>query len=234
MENKTNNLEQSVQQLKMENVAIHQSYSSLLQNYSTLQVDHNAVKSKLTAYEKKSTEMLQDINTLKTDTETLKHQVHTLTTNQAARGQDFLALDNQTLAFRSDMARDITKLSSHHNDSIDKLFRNLQNENKTSHQLISNMNKTMHVFNQQIANNVTQSNSEIKKMLHDEIHVISRRIEDESNGYTSGGGGAEKGHLKNRGKSVDRPVWIVIGLIVVLERKTVFSTVTLGMIPEAF
>ncbi|CAC5413519.1 unnamed protein product [Mytilus coruscus] len=51
------------------------------------------------------------------------------------------------------MARDVKRLSSHHNDSMNMIFRNLQNENKTSHQLISKLNKTIHVFNQQIANN---------------------------------------------------------------------------------
>ncbi|VDI12927.1 Hypothetical predicted protein [Mytilus galloprovincialis] len=176
---------------------IQQHYSMLQQNYSTLQVEHDEFKNKLTAHDKKSAEIateiaalkqlkainqLQDINTLQTDTQTLKHQVHTLSTNQAARGQDFLALYNQTLAFRSDMARELTKLSNHHNDSIDMFLKQIQNENKTSHQLISNINKTMNVFNQHITNNVTQSNSQIKKMLHDEIHVIRKQVEDESNG----------------------------------------------------
>ncbi|VDI12926.1 Hypothetical predicted protein [Mytilus galloprovincialis] len=219
LQNIENNLQQSVQQQKMENAALHQSYSSLQkensiikqnnyiiqqqysmlqQNYSTLQVEHDEFKNKLTAHDKKSAEIateiaalkqlkainqLHDINTLQTDTQALKNQVHTLTTNQAARGQDVLALYNQTLAFRSDMARDLTKLSRDHNDSMDLILRNLQNESKSSHQLISNINKTMHVFNQQIANNVTQSNSQIKKMFHDEMHVISRQIEDESNGW---------------------------------------------------
>ncbi|CAC5425200.1 unnamed protein product [Mytilus coruscus] len=142
-------LHQSYSGLQNENLIIRRNYSILQQhysiiqqNYSTLQVDYDDLKNKLTAHDKKSAEMateimalkqlkainqLQDINTLQTDTQTLKHQVLTLTTNQAARGQDFLALYNQTLAFRSDMARDITKLSSHDNDSIDMIFRNLKN-----------------------------------------------------------------------------------------------------------
>ncbi|VDI84327.1 Hypothetical predicted protein [Mytilus galloprovincialis] len=196
-------LHQSYSGLQNENSIIRRNFSNLQQhysmiqlNYSTLQVDHDDLKNKVTANDKKSAEMateimalkqlkainqLQDINALHTDTQTLKHQVHTLTTNQAARGQDFLALYNQTLAFRSDMARDLTKLSSHHNDSMNMFFRNLQNENQTSHQLISDMNQTMHIFTQQISNNVSQSNSQIKKMLHDEIHVIRQQVDDESN-----------------------------------------------------
>ncbi|VDH92048.1 Hypothetical predicted protein, partial [Mytilus galloprovincialis] len=216
--NKTDKLEQSVQQLKRENTDLHKSYSGLqmkysimqrnystvqqqnamlLQNYSYLQVEHDVFKNKLTTQDKKSAEItteiaalkqlkainqLQDINALQTDTQTLKHQVHTLTTNQAARGQDFLALYNQTLAFRSDMARDLTKLSSLQNDSMNMFFRNLQNENQTSHQLITDMNQTMHVLSQQISNNVSQSNSQIMKMIHDEIHVIRQQVDDESSG----------------------------------------------------
>ncbi|CAG2212830.1 unnamed protein product [Mytilus edulis] len=100
----------------------------------------------------KSVNQLQDVHTLKTVTETLKRQVHSLTTNQAARGQDFLALYNQTLAFRSDMAKDISKLSRHHNTSISLIEQNIRYENKTSNELMSNMNKTMYDFNQDVTN----------------------------------------------------------------------------------
>ncbi|CAC5420849.1 unnamed protein product [Mytilus coruscus] len=148
LQNMETKLEQSVQQQKMENAALYQNftslqkvnsiiqrnysliqqhYSMLLQNYSTLQVEHDDLKNKLITHGKKSAEIATEITALQTDTQTLKHQVFTLTTNQSAQGQDFIVLYNQTLAFRSDIARDIIKLSSHHNDSIDKLFNHLQN-----------------------------------------------------------------------------------------------------------
>ncbi|VDH92049.1 Hypothetical predicted protein [Mytilus galloprovincialis] len=141
-------LEQSVQQHKLENAALHQSvsslqrvnsiiqrnysliqqhYSMLLQNYSTLQVEHDDFKNKFITHANKSAEMATEITAFKTDIQTLKHQVLTLTTNQSARGQDFLALYNQTLEFRSDIASDILNLSSHYNDSVDELFNLLQN-----------------------------------------------------------------------------------------------------------
>ncbi|XP_076081724.1 uncharacterized protein LOC143052554 [Mytilus galloprovincialis] len=147
-------LEQSVQQQKMENAAllqsvsslqkvnsiiqqnysfIQQNYTMLLQNYSTLQVEHDDLKNKLITHENKSAETTMEITALKTDIQTLKHQVHTLTTKQSARGQDFLALYNQTLEFRSDIARDIINLSSHYNDSIDEHFNHLQNAHGTTY-----------------------------------------------------------------------------------------------------
>ncbi|CAC5420847.1 unnamed protein product [Mytilus coruscus] len=43
------------------------------------------------------------MHTLQTETEALKRQVHSLTMDQTARSLDFLALCNQTLAFRSDV-----------------------------------------------------------------------------------------------------------------------------------
>lgn len=148
MENKTDMLEQNQQHLKSENVAISKGYSAIQQrylilerNYSTIQSQHVQLLQKLSVRENKSAEIvkelnalkqlkaighLQDIHALKSDTETLKSQVHSLTANQAARGQDFLALYNQTLAFRSDLALDIVRMSKQNNDSSKDVMRNLQ------------------------------------------------------------------------------------------------------------
>lgn len=203
MDNKTNVLEKSVKELKTEKTVlqnslfvIEQKYTVLQQNYSHLQLDQEHMVQKQLTHDNqfstiiaelsvlkqlKSVNQLQDVHTLKTVTETLKRQVHSLTTNQAARGQDFLALYNQTLAFRSDMAKDISKLSRHHNTSISLIEQNIRYENKTSNELMSNMNKTMYDFNQDVTNKVDENNSKIRKMLNDEIHLIRQQVKIESN-----------------------------------------------------
>lgn len=148
MDNKTNVLEQNLQELKTEKAAlqnsipvIEQKHTVLQQNYSKLQLDQEHMVQKQLAHDNQfstimaelsvlkqleNVNQLQDVHTLKTDTDTLKRQVHSLTTNQAARGQDFLALYNKTLAFRSDLAQDISKLSRQHNTSISLIEQNIR------------------------------------------------------------------------------------------------------------
>ncbi|VDH92050.1 Hypothetical predicted protein [Mytilus galloprovincialis] len=215
MDNKTNMLEKSVKELKSENTVlqnslsvIEQKYTVLQQNYSMLHLDKEDMVQKQIARDNKfslimteigalkqlkSVNQLQDVHTLKTDTETLKRQVHSLTSNQAARGQDFLALYNQTLAFRSDLAQDISKLSRQHNTSISLIEQNIRYENKTSSELISNMNKTVHDFNQDITNKVNENNGKIQHTLNDEIHLIRQQVKTESNGNTGGGFAGDTG-----------------------------------------
>lgn len=148
MDNKTIVLEKSVKELKTEKTVlqnslsvIEQKYTVLQQNYSKLHLDYEHMVQKQLAHDNqfskimtelsvlkqlKTINQLQDVHTLKTDTETLKRQVHSLTTNQAARGQDFLALYNQTFAFISDLAQDISKLSRQHNASIGLIEQNIR------------------------------------------------------------------------------------------------------------
>lgn len=64
----------------------------------------------------KSIDELQTIKTLQMDTETLKSQVHMLSMKQTARGQDFLDLYNNTIAWELEFAKDIGKLTMNLNE----------------------------------------------------------------------------------------------------------------------
>ncbi|VDI28242.1 Hypothetical predicted protein, partial [Mytilus galloprovincialis] len=160
-------LQQELSIIKSNYSVLQQMYAGVDRNYSKMQSQHDQLIQKLSVHENQSADIvkeitalkqlkaidqLQDISALQTETQTLKNQVHSLTSNQAARGQDFLALYNQTLTFRSDLALDITKMSKRNNDSFKEVIQNLKLENQTATQMINNINTTMHYLNQQMSN----------------------------------------------------------------------------------
>ncbi|XP_071138738.1 uncharacterized protein [Mytilus edulis] len=211
MENKTDMLEQNQQHLKSENVAISKGYSAIQQrylilerNYSTIQSQHVQLLQKLSVRENKSAEIvkelnalkqlkaighLQDIHALKSDTETLKSQVHSLTANQAARGQDFLALYNQTLAFRSDLALDIVRMSKQNNDSSIDVMRNLQKANQTTYQLKKRMDREISRLEQEMSDeNMARGTAYVR---WSRTQCPNNRTELVYSGYSESGSAAE-------------------------------------------
>lgn len=65
LKNKTDILEQNVQQLKLENSAFAQNYSILLGTNSQLKLDHERFKQKLNFYYNQSSENFEHLNDLK-------------------------------------------------------------------------------------------------------------------------------------------------------------------------
>ncbi|CAG2212829.1 unnamed protein product [Mytilus edulis] len=180
-------LQQELFIIKSNYSVLHQIYSGVERNYSKLQSQHYQLIQKLLVRENQSAEIvkeitalkqlkaidqLQDISALQTETEALKHQVHSLTSNQAARGQDFLALYNQTLAFRSD-ALVTAKLSKHNNESLKEVMQNLQKENQTTSQMINNINTTMQYL-------TNQTTYQLKKQMDSEIKRLEQEMADEN------------------------------------------------------
>ncbi|CAC5420842.1 ANGPT2 [Mytilus coruscus] len=135
LKNKTDMLEQNVQQLKFENSAFVQNNSILQKTHSQLMFDHEHLIQKRISNNNQSSEIFKqlydlkqaqtkgklqyvnDINILQTNTEALTKQINFLRSNQVARGQDILDLINQTLVFRSDVDHDIAKMNTHTNES---------------------------------------------------------------------------------------------------------------------
>ncbi|CAC5368942.1 unnamed protein product [Mytilus coruscus] len=187
MENKTELLEQKYQQVKSENAAISKGYLAIQQKYlileghnSKMQSQQHQLLQKLLVHENKTVGILKELTALKqlkaidqhisalqTDTETLKRQIHSLTSNQAASGQDFLALYNQTLVSWSGLALDIAKISKQNNDSFKEIIQNIKRANQTTYQL--------------------------KKQTDYDIKRLQQKIADENLGYAGGGKYDESG-----------------------------------------
>lgn len=129
IKNETENL---LQNITRQNEELQKMYFELRQNHSQLKGDNeqllkelNIVKNDSAVIRKtmtdlqqlKSIDELQTIKTLQMDTETLKSQVHMLSMKQTARGQDFLALYNNTISWEMEFAKNIGKLTMNLNET---------------------------------------------------------------------------------------------------------------------
>lgn len=134
LKNKTDKIQD---ELNAANTKLEQEISYLRQNFSKLQIE---VRLKLNSFENKSIDdmnrvqndlnslkqlkaidQLQNVYKLQNQFETIQHQVQSLTSVQSARGQDFLALYNQTLGIKSSLKQSMIDLSNNHTDSMTQL-----------------------------------------------------------------------------------------------------------------
>ncbi|CAC5420839.1 unnamed protein product [Mytilus coruscus] len=131
LKNKTDQIQD---ELNAENTKLKKELSYVQQNFSKLQLemrlelnnienksidDINRVQNDLSSLKQlKAIDQLQDVHKLQNQFETIQHQVQSLTAIQSARGQDFLALYNQTLEIKSSLKQSIVDLSNNHNDSM--------------------------------------------------------------------------------------------------------------------
>lgn len=65
----------------------------------------------------KAIDQLQDVHTLQTQFKTIERLVQQLSSVQSARGEDFLALYNQSLKMKS-MLTQTTDISNNHSESL--------------------------------------------------------------------------------------------------------------------
>ncbi|VDI60945.1 Hypothetical predicted protein [Mytilus galloprovincialis] len=148
-DNKTYMLQNTVQQLKDENVAIRKNCSDIRMSYSMINSDHkqfiseiHRLTEKLFAYENVSNEMTNELTalkqlisvidnkygkTLQLETQTLKQEVSALSASQAARQEDFLALYNQTTSYKAQLSQNISNMYSHFNDSMHEVMDSIYN-----------------------------------------------------------------------------------------------------------
>ncbi|XP_076081726.1 uncharacterized protein LOC143052556 isoform X2 [Mytilus galloprovincialis] len=198
-------LQQELFIIKNNYSALQQIYSGVERNYSKLLSQHDQLIQKLSVHENQSAEIvkeittlkhlkaidqLQDISVLQAETQTLKNQVHSLTSNQAARGQDFLALYNQTLAFRSD-ALVTAKLSKLNNESLKEVMQNLKTANQTTNQLKKQMDSEIKRLEQEMADeNMARGTTYVR---WSRKQCPNNRTELVYSGYTGGGRYTETG-----------------------------------------
>lgn len=135
-----NNSEYIQRELTAEIKLLKHEHSLLQHNFSILQLENSDIKRTLKNSENRSIEesqkvqndinslkqlkainQLQDVHTLQTQFITIQRQVQQLSSVQSARGQDFLALYNQTLGIKTSLTQSITDISNNHNDSITEL-----------------------------------------------------------------------------------------------------------------
>ncbi|CAG2187058.1 unnamed protein product [Mytilus edulis] len=198
-------LQQELFIIKNNYSALQQIYSGVERNYSKLLSQHDQLIQKLSVHENQSAEIvkeittlkhlkaidqLQDISVLQAETQTLKNQVHSLTSNQAARGQDFLALYNQTLAFRSD-ALVTAKLSKLNNESLKEVMQNLKTAIQTTNQLKKQMDSEIKRLEQEMADeNMARGTTYVR---WSRKQCPNNRTELVYSGYTGGGRYTETG-----------------------------------------
>ncbi|CAG2246734.1 unnamed protein product [Mytilus edulis] len=167
---------ESLEQKFME---LQHKYENLERKYTdiqTLNKEYTLIKSQLVSVQNKTSELsndviilkqlgnikpLQEIQTLQQAVQTVTAQTHSLSVNERARSQDFLALYNMTIDSKrvlSELNTNTSNLFNNLETKTDKqLLRLEQNHNSTTAGIISKMeamekqeNKTMSVMQTQI------------------------------------------------------------------------------------
>ncbi|CAC5380095.1 unnamed protein product [Mytilus coruscus] len=116
-------------------------YEQLQKDLTIMKNDSALIRKTITDLEPlKSVDALQHIKGLQMDTQTLKGQVNILSMTQIARGQDFLALYNDTLALKLNFAKDIGKQSRSFNETMVHILHKFQTVAITSCAAASTVN----------------------------------------------------------------------------------------------
>ncbi|CAG2224161.1 unnamed protein product [Mytilus edulis] len=170
-------------------------YFELRQNHSQLKGDNeqmlkelNVVKNDSAVIRKimtdlqqlKSIDELQTIKTLQMDTETLKSQVHMLSMKQTARGQDFLALYNNTIASELEFAKNIGKLTMNLNETkwqIKHKFQIANGVTDIASDIINSVNATTvtanSIFFLKEAFAILSRTKRIKSKFKQKLHIVA-------------------------------------------------------------
>ncbi|CAC5420840.1 unnamed protein product [Mytilus coruscus] len=165
MKNYSDNIQR---ELTAEINLLKHEHSLFQQNFSTLQLENSDIKRRLKNSENRSFEeskkfqndinslkqlkgidQLQDVHTLQTQFETIQRQVQLLSSVQSARGEDFLALYNQSLKMKSILTQ-TTDVSNNHSDSIIQVRNDLTRANLTTYDLKTEFKHEVSRLNQQI------------------------------------------------------------------------------------
>ncbi|XP_076106184.1 uncharacterized protein LOC143074809 [Mytilus galloprovincialis] len=145
LEQRNTDLEQKYTDLEQKYTDLEQKYTDLEQNYNKLKLDYNLLKldldNKTTELNQKITEIKQlenikpmaEFKTLQQAVQVVSAQTHSLSINERARSQDFLALYNMTM----DSKRVLFNLEHRQNTTAADLSNQLKRlETKTNKQLL--------------------------------------------------------------------------------------------------
>ncbi|VDI39610.1 Hypothetical predicted protein [Mytilus galloprovincialis] len=153
-----NETEYQIQNLTRRNEELQEMYFELRQNHSQLQGEYEQLQNDLTIMKNDSVLMrktindleplkivdaLQHIKGLQMDTQTLKGNVNVLSMTQIARGQDFLALYNDTLSFKLNFTKYIEKQSRIFNETMVQILHKFQTENSTINHIEETTSQTI-------------------------------------------------------------------------------------------
>lgn len=174
LEQKYNNLGQNYRDLETNNTKLRNEFTDLLTKYTKQEQELSELK------QLKNLQPLQDLNHIKQQLHTVASQTHSLSVNERARSQDFLALYNKTVNIEEMTNHRIGKYQNMTNTKFHQLESNQNTTHNTLNQKIMDLKQHSEIIENDTLLNVNKEFQNIQKNLSISLADLELHIKDNS------------------------------------------------------